>query len=302
MKDLLTITDLSPQEIIDLLDYADLMKANPHKYTHLLESKCIVLIFEKTSTRTRISFENGMYQLGGDVIYLDWRTANFHLGSLKDEILCISGYVDLIMARVYKHQTLETMRDTSRVPIINGLSDKFHPCQALADLMTIREHFHGLKNLSIAFIGDGNNVCNSLIIGCLMLKIPIHVSTPPDYQPSAEVLNWARIHDRLYLYSWTENPEEAVKSANVVYTDTFVSMGQEDETEKRLEIFKPYQINKKLLSFAENDPFIMHCLPAHRGVEITDEMLDSEKSIVFQQAENRMHFQKALMATLLGKK
>lgn len=301
MKNLLTITDLSPQEIIDLLDFADLIKTKPYNFAHLLESKCIVLIFEKTSTRTRISFENGMYQMGGNVIYLDWRTANFHLGSLRDEILCISGYVDLIMARVNEHKSLQTMANASRVPIINGLSDKFHPCQALADLMTIREQFQNFKDISIAFIGDGNNVCNSLIIGCLMMKIPIHVSTPTDYQPAAEVLNWARIDDRLDLYKWTENPEEAVKSANIVYTDTFISIGQEEETEKRLEIFKPYQINSNLLSVAENDPYIMHCLPAHRGIEITDKILDSKKSIVFQQAENRMYLQKALMATLLGK-
>ena len=299
MKHLLTIKDLTVEEIIALLDLADEIKRDPVKFSLVLEGKCIVLLFQKTSTRTRISFESGMYQLGGNAIFLDWRTTNLHLGSLSDEIRCISDYIDLIMARVNEHSTLEIIKNASNVPIINGLSEKYHPCQVLADLMTIRERFGSLEDVKVAWIGDGNNVCNSLIIGCTLLNIPISVATPEQFKPRLEVITWVKEQNLEEFLTITVSPKDAIRDANVIYTDTFVSMGQESETEERLKIFKPYQVNSELISNCKKDPYIMHCLPAHRGVEITDEVLDSDRSIVFEQAENRLHFQKALMLKIL---
>ncbi len=301
MRDLLSIKDLSKEEIISLLDLADDVKKSPAKYANSLTGKSIALLFEKTSTRTRISFEVGMYQLGGQAIYLDWRSTNLQLGALPDEIRCISDYVDLIMARVFEHEQLAIMRDASQVPIINGLSDIYHPCQILSDLMTIREKSGSLDDIRVAFIGDGNNVCNSLVIGCVKLGIPIFVATPKNFQPHEEVIKWIEAQKLCQFLKISDNPSEVVEDANILYTDTWISMGQEAETEERLKIFKPYQINSELLKSAKRNPFIMHCLPAHRGFEITDEVLDSKNSIVFLQAENRLHLQKALMLKILEK-
>jgi len=301
MKNLLTIKDLSEKEILSLIDLADDIKHNPDNYTSALKGKSIILLFQKTSTRTRLSFESGMYQLGGNAIYIDWRSTNIHLGSLKDEIKCMASYTDLIMARVYEQKTLEVIQEASRVPVINGLSNMYHPCQILADLMTIRELFRNYNDLKITWVGDGNNVCNSLIIGCIKLNISISVATPKQYQPHSDVLDWVKKEKNSYNLALFEDPKEAVVNADFIYTDTFVSMGQEAETEQRLKIFKDYQVNKELLNYTKKDPYIMHCLPAHRGIEIIDEILDSKNSIVFQQAENRLHLQKALMITLLEK-
>jgi len=242
-----------------------------------------------------------MYQLGGNAIYLDWLTTNLHLGDLSDEIKCMTSYVDLLMARVYKQDTLEIMKNASSVPVINGLSDLYHPCQILSDLLTIKEKMGRFEGVHLAYIGDGNNVCNSLIIGCTMAGIHVSVATPKEYKPSNEALEWVRAQNKMNLLTLYEDPVDAVKNADFVYTDTFISMGQEQETEIRLKVFKDYQINKALLSLTKKDPYILHCLPAHRGIEITSEVLDSEKSIVFEQAENRLHLQKALMLHLLGK-
>jgi ornithine carbamoyltransferase len=300
MKDLLTISDLTSEEIKFLLELADDVKSHPRKYSSALKEKCIALLFQKTSTRTRISFENGMYQLGGNAIYLDWKSTNLHLGDLSDEIKCVSLYVDLIMARVYKHETLEIMKKASKVPIINGLSDLYHPCQILADLMTIKEKFGTFENIKVSWVGDGDNVCNDLILGCVSLNIPIMVATPRNYTPYKKVIDWVKSKQKDDYLTLSEDPEEVVEDANVIYTDTFVSMGQEAETEARLKVFLPkFQVNKKLLGHAKKDPYIMHCLPAHRGIEITSDVLDSKNSIVFQQAENRLHAQKALMLKLL---
>jgi len=301
MKKLLTIKDLSEREILSLINLADAVKHNPENYASALNRKSIILLFQKTSTRTRISFENGMYQLGGNAIYVDWRSTNIHLGSLKDEIRCMASYTDLIMARVYEQKTLEVIQEASRVPVINGLSDMYHPCQILADLMTVREVFRSFDDLKISWVGDGTNVCNSLIIGCVKLNIPILVATPKQYKPHPDVLDWVRKEKKSQYLKIFEDPKEAVANANIIYTDTFVSMGQEAETDERLKIFKDYQVNQELLNYAKKEPYIMHCLPAHRGIEITDEILDSKNSIVFQQAENRLHLQKALMIKLLEK-
>lgn len=302
MKDLLTIKEWSEIEILSLLDLADRIKSNPNQYSSELRSKTLAMLFQKTSTRTRISFESGIYQLGGNAIYLDWRTTNLYSGELKDEIKCMVKYVDLILARVHEHKTAEVIRDASRVPVINGLSNLYHPCQILSDLMTIRERFGSFSDVKVAWVGDGNNVCNSLIIGCIKLDIPIFIATPSKYKPHQDVINWVKKEGQDKSFKLFEDPKEAVASANIIYTDTFVSMGQESETEERLEVFKPYQINSELLNnVKENEYYVMHCLPAHRGVEITDEILDSNKSIVFLQAENRLHLQKALMLKLLEK-
>lgn len=301
MKKLLTIKDLSEREILSLINLADAVKHNPENYASALNRKSIILLFQKTSTRTRISFENGMYQLGGNAIYVDWRSTNIHLGSLKDEIRCMASYTDLIMARVYEQKTLEVIQEASRVPVINGLSDMYHPCQILADLMTVREVFRSFDDLTITWVGDGNNVCNSLIIGCVKLNIHISVATPKQYKPHPDVLDWVRKEKKSQYLKIFEDPKEAVANANIIYTDTFVSMGQEAETDERLKIFKDYQVNQELLNYAKKEPYIMHCLPAHRGIEITGEILDSKNSIVFQQAENRLHLQKALMIKLLEK-
>lgn len=301
MKNLLTIKDLSEREILSLINLADAVKHNPENYASALNRKSIILLFQKTSTRTRISFENGMYQLGGNAIYVDWRSTNIHLGSLKDEIRCMASYTDLIMARVYEQKTLEVIQEASSVPVINGLSDMYHPCQILADLMTVREVFRSFDDLTITWVGDGNNVCNSLIIGCVKLNIHISVATPKQYKPHPDVLDWVRKEKKSQYLKIFEDPKEAVANANIIYTDTFVSMGQEAETDERLKIFKDYQVNRELLNYAKKEPYIMHCLPAHRGIEITDEILESKNSIVFQQAENRLHLQKALMIKLLEK-
>ncbi|MFX1338548.1 MAG: ornithine carbamoyltransferase [Promethearchaeota archaeon] len=301
MKNLLTIKDWSEKEILSLIDLADEVKLNPDSYTTALKGKSIILLFQKTSTRTRISFESGMYQLGGNVIYIDWRSTNIHLGSLKDEIKCMASYTDLIMARVYEHKTLEVIQEASHVPVINGLSDMYHPCQILADLMTIREIFQNFSDLKITWVGDGNNVCNSLIIGCIKLNISISVATPKQYKPHSEILDWVKKEKNSQNLELFEDPKEAVINADFIYTDTFVSMGQEAEREQRLKMFRNYQVNQELLKHAKKEPYIMHCLPAHRGIEITNDVLDSKNSIVFQQAENRLHLQKALMIKLLEK-
>ncbi len=299
MRDLLSIKNLNTDEIYNLLNLALNIKKNPEDYSSKLRRKIIGLLFQKTSTRTRISFQSGIYQLGGTSLYLDWTTTNLHLGALPDEIKCISFYVDLIVARVYEHKILEVMRKAANIPVINGLSDKYHPCQILSDLMTIREIFGTFDGVSLSYVGDGNNICNSLILGCMKVELPICVATPSGYEPHKDVLNWVKKNNKEHLLTLKNDPKEVVKEADIVYTDTFVSMGQENETKKRLKVFKPYQINNKLLSYAKKMPYIMHCLPAHRGIEITDQVLDSERSIVFQQAENRLHLQKALLINLL---
>ncbi len=295
MITLLSIKDLAEKQILALLDLAETIKQDPNEFSSKLKGKTGILLFQKTSTRTRISFESGMYQLGANVIYVDWTTTNLHLGALTDEIKCMSSYADLIVARVYKHETLKTMQYASNIPIINGLSDMYHPCQALSDLMTIKEKCGGFENIKVSWVGDGNNVCNSLILGCLTMNIPINVATPKNYNPHKNVLDWVKNNKKESLFSLTDNPQKAVEDADVIYTDTFVSMGKEADSEKRLKIFKPYQVNTELISHSSKNPLIMHCLPAHRGVEITDEVIDSKNSIVFEQAENRLHLQKALL-------
>lgn len=296
VRHLLSLSDLSAEEIEEIITLAQTMKAGPEKFRDILSRKTLIMLFQKTSTRTRLSFEAGMTRLGGHAIFLDWGKSNYTLGSLQDETKCLARYGDIIMARVYKHTDLEAMAAASRVPLINALSDRFHPCQALADLQTIKEQKGMLKGLKLAYIGDGNNVCHSLLLGCTKVGMEVVVAGPKKYWPDPHVVEEARKHGKVTLF---EDPAQAVKGADVVYTDTWVSMGQEEETKERLKAFKPYQVNKALLG--DSKALIMHCLPAHRGYEISDDALDSENSVVFDQAENRMHSQNALMLFLLEK-
>ena len=301
-RDFLTLRDYSPSEIRQILDITKDVKLHPEKYAKSLEGKQLALLFQKTSTRTRVSFEVGINQLGGNSLYLDWRTTNFTLGDLSDEIKCMSEYVDMIMARVYEHSDVELMARAASVPVINGLSDTVHPCQALADMYTIEEYLGNLKESDgkVVFIGDGgNNVSLSLITICVKLDVPITVIAPSEFCPNEEFMAWLK-ENHYDSKVQISNDVYDVKGAKVIYTDTFVSMGQEDESTRRLRIFKPYQVNKELLELCKTNPIIMHCLPAHRGVEITSEVLDSERSVVFQQAQNRLHSQKALMVYLMN--
>ncbi len=298
MRHLLTLRDFTPAEIMGIVDYGIKIKGNPKRYSDVLKGKTLAMIFQKTSTRTRVSFEAAMTQLGGHAQYLDWRTTNFTLGSLKDEIKCLSRYVDIIMARVYRHEDVKSMAEASSVPVINGLCNLYHPCQILADLMTVKEMFGKLNGLKLAYIGDGNNVCNSLLIGCTKAGMTIGIASPEKYKPKKEIVEYA---ERFGTVTVTTRPMEAINNADIVYTDTWVSMGQEKEAKERLRAFKDYQLNKKLLG--NSKAVIMHCLPAHRGYEITDDVIDSKNSIVYDQAENRLHASKAIILTLLtGKK
>ena len=290
MKDLVTLQDWSKKDIEQTIDLALKIKKNPINYQHKLKQKTLAMIFEKNSTRTRISFEAGMTQLGGHAIFLDSKKTQLNKTALKDEIKCIEKYVDIIMARVYEHEKIEAMAKFTKIPIINGLSDDFHPCQILADLVTIKETLGTLKNIKIAYIGDGNNVCNSLIIGCSKLQIPISVATPKDFEPKKETIKAAK-----QFLTLTKNPQQAAKDADIVYTDTWISMGQEKDKKKKLKAFKDFKITKQLLGNAK----FMHCLPAHRGYEVEENVIDSKQSIIYQQAENRLYAQNAVMLKLL---
>ena len=295
MKHLLGLKDLKKAEIVELLELGKKVKAAPQRYAEALKGKSLVMIFQKTSTRTRISFEVGMTQLGGHAAFLDWRASNFAVGDILDEVKCIGGYCDLLMARVYAHADVEKMAAVAGVPVINGLSDFEHPCQILGDLLTIKEKKGGFSDIKIAYVGDGNNVCNSLIAGCDTAGIAISVATPKGYEPDKAITEAAKGTGTLTM---TNDPKKAVEGADIVYTDTWVSLGQEKEAAKRLKVFLPYQLNKKLVP---KDALVMHCLPAHRGYEITDDIIDGKNSIVFAQSENRLHMQKAIMLTLSGK-
>jgi len=298
MKHLLGLKDLSRVEIEEIINLAQTIKKEPEKYSRSLDGKTLAMLFQKTSTRTRVSFETAMTQLGGHAQYLDWRTTNFTLGDLRDEIKCLARYADAVMARVYKHENLEEMIKVSEVPIISGLSNLEHPCQVLGDLLTIKEKKGGLDNLIVAYVGDGNNVCNSLIIGCSKVGIKINASTPKGYKPADFAV---QIGKDLKMFQFFSEPEKAVENADIIYTDTWVSMGEEAEKEGRLKIFPPYQVNRNLMNLAPQALF-MHCLPAHRGFEVTDEVLDSDKSIVYDQAENRLHVQKSILLSLIKNK
>ncbi len=302
-KDLLSIKDLTLEEINSIFKVSALLKKNKNKFNKALSGKTLVLIFQKPSNRTRVSFEVGMYQLGGNSLYLS--PAEINIGvreSIKDVAKTISRYVNGIVLRTFEHKNCLDMAAAATVPVINGLSDFSHPCQGLADLFTIKEKLKDLKNATLAYVGDGNNVCNSLLFAAAKTGANITVASPKGYSPDEQVIKYAReiAKDTGSKIKITEDPLSAVKGAQVVYTDVWASMGQEEEIAKRKIIFKDFQINAKLLANSAPGVLVMHCLPAHRGEEITDEVMDSKNSIVFDQAENRMHVQKAILIKLLG--
>ncbi len=290
MRHMLTLDDYAKNEILEIIDLGIDLKKNREKYKNICSNMVLAMLFEKTSTRTRISFESGMTRMGGHAMFIDWKTTQLKKASLKDEARCIGRFADIILARVFKHATVKEIAEFSGKPTINALCDMYHPCQILADLMTIKEHKGRLEGLKLAYLGDGNNVTNSLIIGCTKVGMQVSVGCPKGYEPSATLIE-------KYKPEITNDPSKAAKDADIVYTDTWVSMGQEDEAEKRKQIFPPFQVNKKLLGNA----LFMHCLPAYRGLEVTDEVMDGNQSIIFDEAENRLHAQNALILKLLGK-
>lgn len=300
MKHLLKLLDLSTEEIISILDLADQLKYEkknhiPHP---LLAGKSLGMIFQKSSTRTRVSFETGMYQLGGQALFLSARDLQIGRGEpVQDTARVLSRYLDGIMIRTFAQQEVEDLAQYGSIPIINGLTDFAHPCQVLADLMTIREKYASLEGIKLAYIGDGNNMTNSLIVGGLKMGMQISVACPEGYEPDAGVLAFAEGNPNFTL---TTDPMEAVQNADVVYTDTWASMGQESEKEARAKVFAGYQVNNTLMSAAREGAMVLHCLPAYRGQEITDEVFESHADEIFEEAENRLHAQKAVLVKLLG--
>ncbi|MDP2767104.1 MAG: ornithine carbamoyltransferase [Candidatus Methanoperedens sp.] len=297
---LLSLADLSYADIINLLDTASDLKEKRArgKTSSALKSKTLAMLFEKSSTRTRISFEVAMAELGGHAIFLNFTDIQLGRGeSIADTARVMSRYVNAIMARVYKHETLIELSENATVPVINGLSDLEHPCQLLADLLTVREYKGKFKGLNFSWIGDGNNVCNSAILACALSGMKMTVACPQGYEPRSDIVEKAKqLGGTINII---RDPMKAAKRADVLYTDVWVSMGDEDEYDQRLHDFKPYQINSKLLEQAKHDVMVLHCLPAHRGEEITADVVDGPNSAVFDQAENRLHAQKALLLKLL---
>lgn len=299
MKHLLKLGDYTTEEITAILDLADQLKyEKKHNIPHPhLQGKSIGLIFQKSSTRTRVSFETGIYQLGGQPLFLSSRDLQIGRGEpVQDTARVLSRYLDGIMIRTYEQKEVEDLAKYGSIPIINGLTDFCHPCQVLADLMTIREKYGVLKGLKMCYIGDGNNMANSLIVGGLKMGMDVSVATPKDYYPDKEVLEFAVKYDNFEL---TEVPKEAIKDADVVITDTWASMGQEAEKEIRAKVFKDYHLDNELMSYAKEGAMVMHCLPAYRGQEITEEVFESHADEIFEEAENRLHVQKAVMVTLI---
>lgn len=302
MKHLLKMLDLSTEDITNILNLADQLKyEQKHHIEHKhLAGKTLGMIFEKSSTRTRVSFEVGMYQLGGLPLFLSSSDLQIGRGEpVEDTARVLSRYLDGIMIRTYRQAEVDALANYGDIPIINGLTDFAHPCQILADLMTMREYKGSLEGLKMCFIGDGNNMMNSLIVGCLKMKMEVAVACPKGYRPAAQVLDFAVQHP---AFSITEDPKEAAHGADVVITDVWASMGQEDEAQKRREAFKGYQINDEIMALAKPDAMVQHCLPAHRGEEITAEVFEKHSKEIFDEAENRLHAQKAVLVSLLGKK
>ncbi len=305
-KDLLSIHDLSVDEVAEILDLAAQLKALQkagveHK---LLAGKTLGMIFEKSSTRTRVSFEVGIFQLGGTGLFLSSKDLQLGRGEpIKDTARVLSRYLDGIMIRTFEQEKVEELAKYADIPVINGLTDLSHPCQVLSDLLTVREHKgKNFRALKAAYVGDGDNMANSLLYGAAKVGMTFTVATPADYKPNQKVFEnaLADAEETAAKLSWTENPAEAVKDADVVITDTWASMGQEAEHEARKKIFAPYQVNKNLLRGASKNAIVMHCLPAYRGEEITDEVFEENAAVIFDEAENRLHAQKAIMALTMG--
>jgi len=300
MKDLLSMADLTLEEIHGILDLAEEIKEKRSQgiITDHLRNKNLGMIFEKSSTRTRVSFEVGMTELGGNSVYLNANDIQIGRGeTIEDTARVLSRYVSGITARVYSHDTVVKLAENANIPVINALSDKEHPCQILADLMTIKEYKNKISDMKFVWIGDGNNVCNSLMLGCAIVGMEMVAACPKGYEPAEEYINKARELGGVITIS--NNPKEATIDADVLYTDVWVSMGDEAEEEKRLKDFEGYQINEELIEAAKPDVIVMHCLPAHRGLEISAGVIDGPHSVVFDQAENRLHAQKAILLKLM---
>jgi len=313
-KDFISIHDLTPDEFYQILNMTDNMKKHPHRFRKSLKNRILAMIFQKPSLRTRMTFEVGMLQLGGEAIYL--APSDIQLGSREgifDVGKNLERWVDGIMLRTFAHQIILDLAASTRIPVINALTDLLHPCQAMADFYTLREKKEGRTGLTFAYVGagltfayvgDGNNVCHSLMFAAAKSGMKMAVATPAGYEPNPAIVQQALEDGKATGFSLklTADPAEAVSGADAVYTDVWASMGQEAEKEKRARIFAPYQVNAKLMSHAKSDASFMHCLPAHRGDEVTDEVIDSPNSVVYDEAENRLHVQKVIMLLLMGKK
>lgn len=306
MEHLISLNDLSQKEIFDILTVAQKLKEENKKGIkhHILEGKTLGMIFAKSSTRTRVSFEVGMYQLGGHALFLSSNDIQLGRGEcIYDTANVLSRYLDGIMIRTFSHNDVLELAKYGQIPVINALTDYLHPCQVLADLLTIKEHKGTLKGLKLAYLGDGNNMANSLLYGCTKVGMDISVATPKKYCCPNEVVENAKntAAETGSAVVITEDAKEAVKGADVVYTDTWVSMGQEEQKAEKIKLFGGYQVNKELFSYAKEDAIFLHCLPAYRGYEVTEDVIDGKNSAIFDEAENRLHAQKAVMALLMAK-
>jgi ornithine carbamoyltransferase len=300
MKHLLKLSDLTAEEIIDILNLADQLKYEKKNgiENKPLKGKSLGMIFRKASTRTRVSFEIGMYELGGHALFLNANDLQIGRGEeVRDTAKVLSRYLDGVMIRTYAQGEVEQFAQYSSIPVINGLTDYSHPCQVLADLMTIREYKGSFKGQKLCFASDGNNMANSLIVGCIKVGMRVSIACPKGYEPDAEIMKWAY---GTGMFELTGSVTEAARDADVLYTDVWASMGQEDEAEIRRKAFKGYQVNAEVMSVAKNDAIVLHCLPAHKGEEITEEVFEAHANEIFDEAENRLHAQKAVLVKLLG--
>lgn len=304
-KDFLSLREVTAADLDALFKLAEKMKKAPEAFLGKLKGKSIALLFQKPSVRTRVSFQIGMGELGGNSVYMDPQESPLgERESIKDVARVLSRYCDAVVARTHLHGDVEEFARYSQVPVINGLSDQYHPCQTLADLFTIRERFKTLDKMNVAYIGDGNNVLNSLLYGVAKVGAHLAIATPRGYEPSEEILKdlKAITKETGSKITLSNNPFTAIKNAHAIYTDVWVSMGQEKQRDQRLRDFQPFQVSGAIISKAPKDSIVLHCLPAHRGEEITDEVIENSRSAIFEQAENRLHTQKALLYLLLTRK
>lgn len=299
MKHLLKLQDLDKEEILDILNLADQLKYENHNGIehHILKGKTLGMIFQKSSTRTRVSFETGMYQLGGQALFLSNRDLQIGRGEpVQDTARVLSRYLDGIMIRTFEQKEVEDLAEYGSIPIINGLTDYCHPCQVLADLMTIREYKKSFDGLKFCFIGDGNNMANSLIVGAITMGMECAIACPDEYKPDAKIMEWASTNGK---FTCSSNILECANDADILYTDVWASMGQEEEKAQREKVFKDYQINDAVMDAARDNAMVLHCLPAHREEEITAKVFEAHANEIFDEAENRLHAQKAVLVKLL---
>jgi len=302
VKDLISIQDITPADIDLIFDTAQILKEKPRDFSQTLRQKTLALIFEKPSLRTRVTFDVGMTSMGGNALFLDHsQTKLGERESIKDVARNLERWVNGIVARTYKNKSVVELADNANIPVINGLTNLLHPCQALADFFTITETLGATKGVKLCFVGDGNNTCHSLILGAARLGVKLSVATPPGFEPNLEIVKSAKktALTTEASISILNNPNEAADQADIIYTDVWASMGQEEETEDRAAMFADYQVNKPLMERAKRKALFMHCLPAHRGYEVAPSVIDSSQSLVYTQAENRLHVQKALVLLLL---